>query len=355
MRVLVTGTEGYLGCLLAPNCSPTATMSSAWTPATTTTAGSTTARTRRPTRCARTSGTSTADDLTRRRRHRPHGRAVQRPDRRSRPRRHVRGQPQGLGPARAAGQAGRRRAVRLHVLVQRLRRRATERSTRRRRSTRRPPTRSARPWSSGTSRRWPTTTFSPTFLRNATAFGASPRMRFDIVLNNLCGRRLDDRRDRDDQRRHAVAAARARAGHRQGDPLRPGARRGTPCTHQSSMSAPRQNYTGPRDRRHRRRAVFPGCRLSFGDTERRQPQLPGRIRQDPRVAARASLRLDVADGARAAVRRVHAASSMDAATFTGRGHTRLKQLEYLLKTGQVDAQLFWKDPSRSSPRPTSTA
>ena len=30
-------------------------------------------------------------------------------------------------------------------------------------------------------------TFSPTFLRNATAFGASPRIRFDIVPNNLAG------------------------------------------------------------------------------------------------------------------------------------------------------------------------
>jgi nucleoside-diphosphate-sugar epimerase len=29
--------------------------------------------------------------------------------------------------------------------------------------------------------------FTPVFMRNATAYGASPRQRFDLVLNNLCG------------------------------------------------------------------------------------------------------------------------------------------------------------------------
>ena len=56
--------------------------------------------------------------------------------------------------------------------------------------------------------------FSPTFLRNATAYGASPRMRFDIVLNNLSGLAWTTGRDPDDERRHALAAVRPHPRHR---------------------------------------------------------------------------------------------------------------------------------------------
>ena len=35
--------------------------------------------------------------------------------------------------------------------------------------------------------------------------------------------------------------------------------------------------------------------------------------------------------------------ALDPATFTGRGHTRLLQLQHLLRTGQVDGSLFWAD------------
>ena len=55
--------------------------------------------------------------------------------------------------------------------------------------------------------------FSPTFMRNATAYGASPHMRFDIVLNNLAGLAWTTKGNQDDERRHALAAAGSRAGH----------------------------------------------------------------------------------------------------------------------------------------------
>ena len=64
-------------------------------------------------------------------------------------------------------------------------RRATISSTRPPHSIRSLPTASPRSWSSATSRRWPATVLAPTYMRNATAYGASPRLRLDIVLNDL--------------------------------------------------------------------------------------------------------------------------------------------------------------------------
>ncbi len=49
---------------------------------------------------------------------------------------------------------------------------------------------------------------------------------------------------------------------------------------------------------------------------------------------------DVAAGA-AQVHRVFGSIAIGSETFHGRGHTRIKQIEHLLKTGQVDGRWFW--------------
>ncbi len=60
--------------------------------------------------------------------------------------------------------------------------------------------------------------FSPTFMRNATAYGVSPRLRADIVVNNLVGYAVTTRRGPDQERRLAVAPARPHRGHLAGLP-----------------------------------------------------------------------------------------------------------------------------------------
>ena len=67
--------------------------------------------------------------------------------------------------------------------------------------------------------------FSPVYLRNATAYGASTRLRLDIVVNNLTAVALTTGQVRLRKRRHAVAAARAHRGHQPGVPRHAG---GTP-------------------------------------------------------------------------------------------------------------------------------
>ncbi|MGY1736611.1 NAD-dependent epimerase/dehydratase family protein [Geodermatophilus sp. SYSU D00684] len=184
--------------------------------------------------------------------------------------------------------------------------------------------------------------FSPTFLRNATAFGASPRMRFDIVLNNLAG---------------LAWTTRAIAMTSDGTPWRP-------LVHALDIAkAIRMTLESPRERVHGQvfnvgsesnnyrvrdiaeivAAEFPGCALTFGD--------PGADNRSYRVAFDRIREVlpgydtdwDAKAGA-AQLHRVFEAVALDTGTFTGRGHTRLKQIEHLLRTRQVDAELYWQVP-----------
>ena len=52
--------------------------------------------------------------------------------------------------------------------------------------------------------------FSPTFMRNATAYGASPRLRLDLVVNSLVATAYTAGRGACRKRWHALAPARSR-------------------------------------------------------------------------------------------------------------------------------------------------
>jgi nucleoside-diphosphate-sugar epimerase len=182
-------------------------------------------------------------------------------------------------------------------------------------------------------------TFSPTFLRNATAFGASPRMRFDIVLNNLSG---------------LAWTTGEIAMSSDGSPWRPlvhalDIAEAVRCV----LDAPReavhaqvlnvgsdvQNYR-VREIADRVAAAFPGCSTSLGARGADNRSYRVDFSKIGRVLPEFRCSWDADSGARQ-LREVFSHVRLDNGTFTGRGHTRLAQLEHLLRTGQLDPDLFW--------------
>lgn len=182
--------------------------------------------------------------------------------------------------------------------------------------------------------------FSPTFLRNATAYGASPRMRFDIVLNNLCG----------------VAATTGRiAMTSDGTPWRPLVHvldicRAVAC----ALEAPQDCVQGEifnvgqdgenyrvRDIAAIVADVYPGCELAFGaaggDNRSYRVSFDKIRRQLPGFACE----WDARKGARQ-LHDVYERIGLDAATFHARPFTRLQKLRYLTRSGQVDGRLYWR-------------
>ncbi len=181
--------------------------------------------------------------------------------------------------------------------------------------------------------------FSPTFMRNATAFGASPRMRFDIVLNNLSGLAWTTNEIKMTS---------------DGTPWRPLAHALDICKAiVCALEAPRDVVhnqifnVGDTSNNYRVKevaeivaSVFTGCKLSFGDSgadnrsyrvsfEKINTLLPG-FKCDWNAERGAKQLFDVFQKI-----------DMKEETFTDKGFTRLKQLEYLIRTQQIDQDFFW--------------
>lgn len=183
-------------------------------------------------------------------------------------------------------------------------------------------------------------TFSPTFLRNATAYGASPRQRFDLVVNNLSGLAWCNHEIRMDS---------------DGTPWRPLVHILDICQAAAcALEAPRDAVhgetfnVGANGENYQVRDIativgetFPGCTVSFGD--RGGDQRDYKVNFD-KIAARLpgfAPRWNVRRGAEQLLE-VFQRIQMPRDLFESRAHTRLKQIRYLMETRQIDQDFFWR-------------
>ena len=184
-------------------------------------------------------------------------------------------------------------------------------------------------------------------MRNATAYGASPRQRFDLVLNNLCGFA------------HTIGEIRMTS---DGSPWRPITHIEDICEAMlCALTAPKEAVAGEAfnvgadSENYRIReiaeivaATFPGCALTVGDSRRRHPQLPRLLRQDPRAHAGVPHPLDRRARRAASSAPVFERIGLTREMFEAPPFTRLKELKFLRDTDQIDAALYW---TRMAPVP----
>jgi nucleoside-diphosphate-sugar epimerase len=182
--------------------------------------------------------------------------------------------------------------------------------------------------------------FSPTFLRNATAYGPSPSMRFDLVLNNLSG--------------FAWTAKEIKMTS-DGTPWRPLVHvldigEAIACALRAPREIVHRQIFNVGENRANYRVkeiaeivsdVFPGCRLTLGANggdnrsyrvafDKIHERLPGfKCHRDARRGAEELLTL---------FRRI----DMSSGIFESKAFTRLKQLQYLVRTRQIDDRFLWR-------------
>ncbi len=181
--------------------------------------------------------------------------------------------------------------------------------------------------------------FTPVFLRNATAYGISPRMRFDIVLNNLAGLAWTTGK---------IAMT------SDGTPWRPIVHiedigNAISCCLTAPVDAIRGeifNVGGSKENYRIRdvaeivKQVFPECELTFGPSGGDNRSY--RVSFDKIASGLPGFRCEwtALDGARQ-LRRLFERIDMQSAHFEAPPYTRLKCLQQLIATRQIDGDYYW--------------
>ena len=180
--------------------------------------------------------------------------------------------------------------------------------------------------------------FVPCYFRNATAFGASPRQRFDVLLNNLCGlawttREIKMISDGTPWRPlvHGldIAQAISRALDAPAEAI---------YNEIFNIGSNDQNYQ-VKEVAEKVAKVFPDCTLSFGShSDNRSYRVNfDKIRKHlPEFQCEWD-----ADRGVEQFYQLFRQIDFTPETFEYRAFTRLKQLQYLIRSGQVDNSFFW--------------
>jgi len=182
--------------------------------------------------------------------------------------------------------------------------------------------------------------FCVTFLRNATAFGPSPRMRFDIVINDLCALAWTT---------HRIAMT------SDGSPWRPVVHIEDICAAiRCTLEAPADAVNGEifnvgRNSENYRIGelarqvadVFTGCEVSTGPASADNRSY--RVSFD-KIASRLpgfNCRWSALQGIEE-LHELFRRIEFDRSTYEFRAFTRLKELKYLSRTGQIDDDFYWR-------------
>jgi nucleoside-diphosphate-sugar epimerase len=181
--------------------------------------------------------------------------------------------------------------------------------------------------------------FCVTFLRNATAYGPSPRMRFDIVLNDLCALAWT-------KKKIAMVS--------DGSPWRPIVHiediiEAVRCTLEAPPSVVNGEIynVGSTSENYRIRELadivaraFPGCEVSAGppsaDNRSYRVNFDKITSKLPGFRARWTAQRGAEE-----LRKLFERIEFSPQTFEFRAFTRLKQLKYLQRTGQINEDLIW--------------